>query len=270
MLRSAPAFHGTGRTVCRTRRIGRSYARLLYARSAPYYDLFHSDVDYEAEADRLHRLIESRVPDARTLLDVGCGSGRHLEYLRAHYDVEGLDISDALLALARRRLPGVPLHQGNLRGFDLGRRFDVVTCLFSAIGYAETRGGLAAAVDALGAHLAAKGLLLIEPWLPPSDGIRFAEAVDGDPTLAVARAGVGASHRGVFRTETQYVVARPDGVEHFSELHVLGLFEPADYEDALTSAGLEHEFLAEGRTLLICSWARGQPGSPFAASHPPV
>jgi SAM-dependent methyltransferase len=249
---------------------GGSYARLLYSRSAPYYDLFHGDVDYEAEADRLHRLIAPRIPDARSLLDAGCGSGRHLEHLRAHYDVEGLDISEALLAVARRRLPGVPLHRGDLRAVDLGRRFDVVTCLFSAIGYAETRDDLAAAVDALGAHLAAKGLLLIEPWLAPADGIRFAEAVDVDSTLAVARAGVGTSHGGVFRTETQYLVARPDGVEHFSELHVLGLFELADYEDALTSAGLEHEFLPEDRGLFICSWARGQPGSPSDASVPPV
>jgi hypothetical protein len=111
---------------------------------------------------------------------------------------------------------------------------------------------------------------LIEPWVPPSNGIRFAEAVDVDPTLAIARAGVGTSQGGVFRTETQYLVARPDGIEHFSELHVLGLFESADYGDALTSVGLEHEFLSEDRGLFVCKWARAQPGRPSDASAPPV
>ncbi len=230
-----------------------SYARLLYARSAPYYDLFHEDVDYEAEAGRLHRLIRARNSGARSLLDVGCGTGRHLEHLRADYEVEGLDVSDQLLAVAGRRLPGVPLHQGDVRTFELGRRFDVVICLFSAIGYAETRDGLRSATAALAAHVAPEGLLVIEPWIAPVEGIRFAEAVDADPAPAVARAGVGASRDGVFTSETHYLVARPDGVEHFSESHVLGLFQLVDYEQALSSEGLEYEFLAEDRGLFIAS-----------------
>ena len=79
------------------------------------------------EAERLERIISCRVPHASSLLDVGCGTGRHLEYLRSHYEVAGVDISEQLLAQARKRLPGVPLYLGDLRSFDLGRRFDVVT-----------------------------------------------------------------------------------------------------------------------------------------------
>ena len=117
----------------------------LYEHSAAYFDLVHQDVKYEAEAERLERIISCRVPHASSLLDVGCGTGRHLEYFRSHYEVAGVDISEQLLAQARKRLPGVPLHLGDLRSFDLRRRFDVVTCLFSTIGYAETRQGLHAA-----------------------------------------------------------------------------------------------------------------------------
>jgi len=58
-----------------------------------------------------------------------------LEYLRNHYEVEGLDISQELLTIAGQRNPGVPLHLGDMTNFDLGRAFDVVTCLFSAIAY---------------------------------------------------------------------------------------------------------------------------------------
>lgn len=145
----------------------------------------------------------------------------------------------------------MPLYQLDLRSFDLERRFDVVTCLFSAIGYAGTRDGLHAAAVALAAHLAPKGLLLMEPWVPPVDGFRFAEVYNADPTLALARAGVGASRGGVFASETHYLVARPGGVEHFSESHVLGLFQLGDYEWALRSAGLEPEYLPENRGLFL-------------------
>lgn len=136
-----------------------------------------------------------------------------------------------------------------------------MTCLFSAIGYAETLDGLQAAARALAAHLAPDGVLLVEPWVAPSDGIRFAEAID-----SVARVGVGAPRDGVFVSETHYLVARADGVEHFSESHVLGLFQRADYTQALSSAGLEQEFLPDDRGLFVCV----QPGSPSAASAPPV
>ena len=53
-----------------------------------------------------------------------CGTGRHLEYLRDRYDVEGLDISLELLTIARQRLPGIRLHHGDMTAFDLGKTFD--------------------------------------------------------------------------------------------------------------------------------------------------
>ena len=88
--------------------------------------------------------------------------------------------------------------------------------------------------------------------MPPASGLHFAEAVE-DAAAVVSRVGVGRSHDGVFGTETHYLVARSDGVEHFSEVHVLGLFELADYENELTSVGLAHDFLPENRGLFVCA-----------------
>ena len=88
------------------------YARDVYARSAPFYDLFHSDLDYGAEAARLHRLVESRAPGARSLLDVGCGTGRHLVHLRADFEVEGLDISRTCSSLPASACRGFHFIEG--------------------------------------------------------------------------------------------------------------------------------------------------------------
>ena len=107
----------------------------VFTKSAAFYDALYSWKDYQGEVEKLTAVIRSRVPDARTLLDVACGTGRHLELLSDGYRVEGLDLDAQLLAVARERLPSVPLHSGDMRDFELGRRFDVVTCLFSSIGY---------------------------------------------------------------------------------------------------------------------------------------
>ena len=60
-------------------------------------------------------LIRERNPSARTLLDVACGTGKHLEVLQHEFEVEGLDLDGDLLAIARERLgPAVPLYQGDM------------------------------------------------------------------------------------------------------------------------------------------------------------
>ena len=77
-----------------------------------------------------------------TLLDVACGTGRHLEYFVREASCVGLDIEPGLLAVAGRRCPGVELVPGDMTDFELGRTFDAVTCLFSSIGYVRTVEGL--------------------------------------------------------------------------------------------------------------------------------
>ena len=83
-----------------------------------------------------------------------------------------------MLEVARARHPEITFHQGDMRTFDLGRRFDVVTCLFSSIGYLRSPSDLRAAVINMARHLQPGGVLIIEPWLTeetwtPAAFIRF-------------------------------------------------------------------------------------------------
>jgi len=161
----------------------------VFSRSARIYDAVYSWKDYAGEAARVHELVQARKPGAATLLDVACGTGTHLAELRRWYRCEGLDLDADLLAVARERLPDVSLHEGDMRDFDLGRRFDAVTCLFSSIGYLMTAEALEAAVAGMARHLEPGGVLVVEPWLSP-EGVRIphvgAVFVD-EPELKLAR-----------------------------------------------------------------------------------
>jgi SAM-dependent methyltransferase len=220
----------------------------MYRLSARIYDALYSFKDYADEARRLHELIQARTPGARTLLDVACGTGKHLAELRGWYEVEGVDVEPQLLALARDRLPDVPLHEADMTDFDLGREFDAVTCLFSAIGYAYPRERMRAAVRAMARHLAPGGLLAIEPWLTPE---RFREGHVG--TLLVEHEGLHVARMNVVVREDEltsmdmhHLVGTSDGVEHFVERHELGLYTDEQYREALADAGLEPEHDEEG------------------------
>ena len=112
--------------------------------AAAAYDLIHQDrgKDYRREAEQLGVIIRRRLPEAVRLLDVACGSGLHLASLsELGFEVAGVERSPSMLEVARRRVPDVALHEGDMRSFDLGERFDAVVCLFSAIGYMTTDEG---------------------------------------------------------------------------------------------------------------------------------
>jgi SAM-dependent methyltransferase len=83
----------------------------------------------------IHRLIHHHKPKARTLLELACGTGAILKILANSYDVVGLDLSPRMLSIARKKLPHVRFHRKDMVKFDLGKRFDVVICVFDSINH---------------------------------------------------------------------------------------------------------------------------------------
>lgn len=228
----------------------------MFTKSARFYDAIYSWKDYRSEAATLRRLIQERNPDARTLLDVACGSGKHLELLREHYEVEGVDVDEEMLAVARHRLPGVRLHRASFLDLDLGRTFDAVTCLFSSIAYARTTDNLFRAIDVMAGHLTPGGVLVVEPFFPPERfqaGTPWATFVD-EPDLKIARMDVPTVTQRIATIDFHYLVATPHGITHFTEPHEVGLFTTEEQADAFRAAELEPEHDPQGlmgRGLLI-------------------
>lgn len=221
----------------------------MFTKSARFYDAVYAFKDYGAEAERVREVIEQRRRSrGDALLDVACGTGKHLASLSRHYAVEGLDLDPAMLEIARTRLPGVRFHQGDMTSFDLGRQFDAVICLFSSIGYAGTPERLRQALATFARHTAPGGVVVVEPWLAPeafTPGHVHARFVD-EADLKIARMNVSAVEGRVAVIEFHYLVGTPEGIEHFAERHDLTLFTHQEYVDAFRAEGLEVEHDPEG------------------------
>jgi SAM-dependent methyltransferase len=232
-----------------SKRSSSASAEPMYTKTAELYDLFYEWKDYATEVRKIIAIVDERRPAGESLLDVACGTGRHLELLRDRFTVEGLDIEDGLLAVAAERLPGVTLHRADMRDFELGRRFDVVTCLFSSIGYVQTTDGLDAAIGAMAAHLAPSGVLIVEPWFAPEafDPLHLGRVVVVErPGLAAVRMNGSLVEGNRSVMDLHYLIARPGTVEHLIETHSLGLFTRDEYRSALENAGLTVEYDEEG------------------------
>lgn len=225
--------------------------RAMFTKSAAFYDAIYAAKDYAAEAERIDALIQARARTrAKTLLDVACGTGGHLAHLKHRYASEGLDLDPNLLAIAREKHPGLPFHQADMVQFDLGRTFDAVVCLFSAIGYVVTLERLHSAIAAMARHVRPGGVLLVEPWLSPegyTTGTVHGLYVD-QPQLKVARINVAAAQERVSILDFHYLVGTPEGVAWFTERHELGLFSQDEYRQAAVAAGLETSFDQHGLT----------------------
>lgn len=76
-----------------------------------------------------HRRALQFVDAPGTALDVGCGSsGRLLDLLiESGFQVEGLDISGEMLALARTRHPNITFHHANICEWNFPRQYDFIT-----------------------------------------------------------------------------------------------------------------------------------------------
>jgi SAM-dependent methyltransferase len=213
-----------------------------YARSASFYDLIYGQKPYAEEAQRLHDLIQRHLRSGGdTLLDVGCGSGNHLAHLRRHYRCDGVDLDAGLLQIARERYPESAFHHGSMVEFDLGRRYDALTCLFSAIGYVRTPDRLEQTMRTFARHLAPGGVAVIEPWLAPDvyvAGTVRTDVIDG-PEAKVVRMVHSGMRGGDTLLTFSYLIGRAEGIEHFEEDHVLGLFTREQTMDAIRAAGLE-------------------------------
>jgi len=220
----------------------------MFTKSAAFYDALYHFKDYEAASKQLHDLLSRVHSRAKSLLDVACGTGMHLATLQRFYQVEGLDLNPDLLEMARQRCPDVPFHQADMIDFQLDGTFDVITCLFSSIGYVRTLENLRRAVSSMASHLNDDGVLVIEPWFTPEQywvgHLAVNHADTPDLKITWMYLSEKEENRSIF--DIHYLVGTPEGVTHFTERHEMGLFTDAEYRDAFERSGLRVAYDREG------------------------
>ena len=198
------------------------------------------------EAKAVTREVRDRLPTANSLLDVACGTGAQLAEFRSRFrHVEGVELAPAMRELAVRRLPGVVVHPGDMRGFALGRTFDVVTCLFTSIAFLTTVADLRVAIRTMADHLADGGVLVVEPWWFP---VKFLDGYVGEYVSrtegrTVARYSHSTRRGRATRMEVRWVVTDAAGEREYTSVETLTLFERDEYVAAFEAAGCPVDYL---------------------------
>jgi len=141
---------------------GRDYALL--------YDALNLGKDYEREAQFIvEKTISTLARDGpMSILDIGCGTGRHLEFLsRSFSRITGLDRSPDMAALAQHRVPHARIEVGDAGTVDLEEVFDVITAVFDVLSYQTTNNAAVHFFTSIRKHLAPGGVALVDFWHLP-------------------------------------------------------------------------------------------------------
>jgi SAM-dependent methyltransferase len=211
-----------------------------FEHSARLYDALYAarGKDYGKEAAFVRRLLPKH---ASSVLDVGCGTGEHLQRLAPMGALCGLDADTAMLRVAHAKLPQALLFRGDMRSFALRRRFDAVTCLFASIGYLADATAVGEALCCMAQHVAPGGVLLVEPPLGPArlkppERSTLSVVCDGG---VVDRITTAQHEPGRLRILFDYAFENQSGVQSFREEHVILSLPVSFFRSALERIGCE-------------------------------
>jgi len=220
----------------------------MFSVTAEIYDAIYGFKDYAGEAVKIRQLIARERPGARTILDIACGTGEHARLLSPDFEVDGIDLEPKFVEIARAKNPAGNFSVGDMRAFQLEKRYDVVQCLFSSIGYLLTPEDIIAALKCFGAHLAPGGVILVEPWLSPAAyKVGQLDMVTVDkPDLKVCRMNVSKREGDISILHFHYLIATNQGVRKVEEVHRLALVPTEQMVAHFEAAGLRCAFDSVG------------------------
>jgi SAM-dependent methyltransferase len=160
----------------------------VFGKYAEYFDLIYADKDYQGEAAFVLDKLDAKGSEQKTLLELGCGTGRHaIEFAKAGFGVTGIDLSVEMVTQAQSNCRGMgpnpasPIFLvGDIRNTTLGTTFQHVVSLFHVLSYQTSNADLLAAFRTAALHLTVGGRFFFDFWYGPA-------VLSDPPTVRVRR-----------------------------------------------------------------------------------
>lgn len=132
------------------------------------YDLLNEGKPYKEEVNFVLELYKSQNPVGAVptnVLDLGCGSGMHLSMFRSDTIKTGVDISESMLDVAKKRgTPNTTYIHTKIADFQTKSKFDLVYSLFHVMSYQTTEVDLGRSLVAIHNSLSDDGLAVFDFW----------------------------------------------------------------------------------------------------------
>lgn len=235
----------------------------VFAGYAHYYNLLYRDKDYAAETEYVAGMIGKFHPTARTLLELGSGTGLHASLLaKKGFSVHGVERSKEMLdrsqTLAKSSAAGddqLTFAAGDIREVRLNNRFDVVISLFHVISYQTANEDVTAVFETARHHLNPGGIFIFDIWYGPAvlterPEVRIKRMAD--EKIEVTRLAEPVLHPNENRVDVYYHVFVRDlttqAVSELKEIHAMRYFFKPEINLWATSSGFSIQNTEEWHT----------------------
>ena len=202
--------------------------------------------DYIKEVEFIHNLVQTYTTEAKSILDLGCGTGYHAALLaQKGYSVHGVDLSAEMLEQAKTRIEDetmascLSFSQGNICEIRLNCQFDVILALFHVVNYQTTNQDLLATFATVKNHLKAGGIFICDlsygPYMikesknqPTASILRLEDEHNGNKISYISELDF-LTHENIVQVTHSLLVINPENkvLENSQETHSLRyLFKP--------------------------------------------
>lgn len=219
---------------------------------AYYYNSFYQDKDYRAETVQIDNLLKKYGSNVSTIINFGCGTGRHdIELAKMGYQCTGIDMSALMIDIARenaeRDEQSIDFSVADIRSFKSKMQYDAVISLFHVMSYQTKNQDILSAFQAARAALDSRGgIFLFDVWYGPgvlSDKpcVRVKEIEDEKNKLVrIARPIMYDKENVVDVCYEVFVIDKKSGdTKVINEVHKMRYFFRPELEFLLQEAGFE-------------------------------
>lgn len=231
---------------------------------AYYYNLIYRDKDYRTEAETVHGILKKYNPQLKTIMNLGCGTGRHdIELEKLGYHCKGIDISPIMIEIARNNAvqngSAIEFEEGDVRNYTTQEKYDAVISLFHVMSYQNTNRDILSAFKTARKLLGGtkgSGYFLFDTWYGPGvlsekPSVRVKEIEDEENRLIRIAQPTMYDKRNVVDVNYEIFVIHKQTniVETIKEVHSMRYFFKPELELLLTEAGFELIDMIDGHTL---------------------
>ena len=222
---------------------------------AQYYDLLYKDKDYQQESNYIHYLIQKYYGNAQSILELGCGTGKHAQLLATKgYDILGVDSSEHMINIAKKSQSGnkcsIRFLTGDIRELYLNEKFDVVLSLFHVMSYQITNSDIEKAFATATRHLKPNGMFIFDFWYGPAvltekPETRVKRIQNNELKVTRIAESILDVNRNIVDVNYEIFLKKAEEVHTMKELHKMRYFFMPEVEKLLIEQQLllEHAFI---------------------------
>jgi ubiquinone/menaquinone biosynthesis C-methylase UbiE len=218
-----------------------------YKKFAKYYDKIYADKDYSAEVEFIKWAVKKyKTGKGTRLLDVACGTGNHLVYLKNDFSVMGIDLNSKMLEIAKEKMPEVMFKKCDMKKLNLEERFDVILCMFATIAYNLTYEELEHTLKIFYEHLSSGGVIIFDLhihedyWL--GDRVWINTVVEKD--LQLARISPSPQKKEILDLNMIFLIKEKGKVDFDIDQHQIALFNVEKIKKVMSKIGFQTKIYA--------------------------